>query len=93
MWHQAESTSTSLVAEELLLNGNPSLTSCVTSLMEDVLKLDYDRIKETKEDDIIHLPPIGKGRGGVGGDVVVKGVSLQLQRYEVTTTHIVDGEG
>jgi hypothetical protein len=41
---------------------------------------DGDHAKESGEDNIVHLPSAGKGgSSSVGGDVVIEGVSLELQ--------------
>jgi hypothetical protein len=55
------------VAEELVFDGKPDLSSNAAALANDVL-----------EDDVVHSSQAGNGGGsGIGNDVVVEGVALQ----------------
>jgi hypothetical protein len=73
-----------LAVDEFFLNGKPNLTSGATALVDDVLKLDGECVKEPGEHDIVHLPPVGKSGGSdVGGDMVIESVVLQRQQDEV----------
>ena len=63
--------SASLMVAELLLDGNPSLTSSDAMLANDILQLNNDRPKDPGEDHTIHPPQGGDIDGRcVGKDVV-----------------------
>jgi hypothetical protein len=69
--------SASLMVAELLLDGNPSLTSSDAMLANDILQLNNDRPKDPGEDHTIHPSLGGYGEGRhVGEDVVDQGVAL-----------------
>jgi hypothetical protein len=35
-------------------------------------------VEDSREDDVVHLPLVGKGRGnGIGGDMVIEGIAVQ----------------
>jgi hypothetical protein len=72
-----------VVAEELLLKGNPKLLSgavAVTStsgLLED----DGDGVEQPRQDHTIHPAPVGVVEGrSIGGDVDIEGVALERQQ-------------
>jgi hypothetical protein len=72
------------VPEEQVFDGNPSLTECAIVLTNNVLELDGEHVEELGDNDVVHLPPAGESRGsGVGGDIVIEGVSLKRLLDEV----------
>jgi hypothetical protein len=78
-----------VVAEELVLNDTPHLTSGAATLADGCLEVDRERAKEPREDDVIHLQPAGGGgRSSVDGDVVVEGEALEGQHDEVMPTGV-----
>jgi hypothetical protein len=49
-----------VVAEEPLVDGNPSLTGYAATLTNDILELDSERTEEPGEDDVVHPLQVGR---------------------------------
>jgi hypothetical protein len=83
------------VVKELLLKGNPKklLSSTVTTAgMSGLLEIDDDGVEQPRQDHNIHPAPVGVIEGrSIGGDMVVEGLALEHQQYEVTPTQVLGG--
>jgi hypothetical protein len=53
------------IADELLLDGKPSLMNGVAELMDDVLELDGERAEEPGENDVVHPSSLGRAATAV----------------------------
>jgi hypothetical protein len=54
------------------------MSSGDVTLMDDILEVNEECVEDSREDDVVHLPPVGKGRGnGIGGDMVIEGIAVQ----------------
>jgi hypothetical protein len=81
-----------VVAEELLLEGNPKQLNSAIAVMGGLLEVDGDGAEQPRQDHVVHPAPVGVIEGrSVGGDVVVEGVALECQQHEVTPSRVLGG--
>jgi hypothetical protein len=81
-----------VVAEELLLEGNPKLLSGAVAGTSGLLEVDADGAEQPRQDHAIHLVLVGVVEGrNVGGDVVIESVALERQQHEVASTRVLGG--
>jgi hypothetical protein len=67
-----------VVAEELLLEGNPKLLSGAVAGTSGLLEVDADGAEQPRQDHAIHLVLVGVVEGrNVGGDVVIESIALE----------------
>jgi hypothetical protein len=75
------------VVEELLLEGNPKLSSGAVAGASGLLEVDGGGAVQPRQD-----TPVGLVEGrSVGGDVVVEDVELECQQHEVTLSRVLGG--
>jgi hypothetical protein len=66
-----------VVAEELLLKGNPKLLSGAVATASGLMEVDGDGAEQPRQDHAVHPAPVGVGEGrSIRGDVVIEGVAL-----------------
>jgi hypothetical protein len=80
------------VAEEVVLQGQPVITSHVTALSGDVLQVGRDSIVDPQLDDAIHpVPRRNTNVRGVHQHVIEEGVTLEGEPYIVVPPGVVHG--
>jgi hypothetical protein len=80
------------VPEELVLESEPRLTSCVRLVANDVLELNDDGVVEPREDNAVHEAPGGRWRSvEVVEDVIDEDVLPQCEKDLSSPTGAVGG--
>jgi hypothetical protein len=81
-----------VVAEELLLKGNPELLSSVVACASALLEVNGDGAKNPRQDHVVHPTLVGVIEGrSIGGDVVIECVALEHQRHKVAPMRVLSG--
>jgi hypothetical protein len=82
-----------MVAEKLVLDGEPEVARCTVAFSDHLMKLQRDGIADPVEDDTFHPNPPRIIGWGIGRDVLDEGIALEGLLHKITPAGIVGGGG
>jgi hypothetical protein len=82
-----------MVAEKLVLDGEPEVAHCTTAFSDHMMKLQRDGIADPVEDDTVHPNPPRIIGWGIGRDVLDEGIALEGLLHKITPADIVGAGG
>jgi hypothetical protein len=81
------------VAEEMSLEREPRLASCLRQFLNDLVEFGGEGAKDPYHHNVVQPSPIGGWIGDVGEDVVIEGISTKHEKHEVALPLVVGRRG